>query len=321
MERSTAEKTKLGLFVITGTVLIVIASYLIGSKQNLFGNTFELKAEFTNVSGLQNGNNVRFSGINVGTVRTIDMVDDTTIVVGMSIQNNMLEHIRTNAIATIGSDGLVGSMLINIIPSDSDAPLVSTGDTLSSYSKIGTDDMLNTLSVTNENAALLTADLLMVTEALVSGRGTLGRLLNDTLMASDFSQMIENLSEATKSATITMRELERMVRDMRSEGSLAGVLLNDTEAAENLRNVLYNLEESSLAIDSLSHNLQETTEKLKSDEGAMAYLTSDSVFVDRLDSTMQNIQLGTARFNENMEALQHNFLFKRYFKKKRKGKL
>ena len=119
MERSTAEKTKLGLFVITGTVLIVIASYLIGSKQNLFGNTFELKAEFTNVSGLQNGNNVRFSGINVGTVRTIDMVDDTTIVVGMSIQNNMLEHIRTNAIATIAAMEIVAAalyfMFVNLI--------------------------------------------------------------------------------------------------------------------------------------------------------------------------------------------------------------
>jgi len=136
MERTTLEKLRLGIFVILGTALLVVASYLIGNRQNLFGNTFTINAVFKNVNGLQKGNNVRYAGINIGTVNKIEMENDTTIKVGMIIQENMLNHIKKDAIATIGSDGLVGSMIVNIVPGNGTAPLVKSGDKIVSYSRI-----------------------------------------------------------------------------------------------------------------------------------------------------------------------------------------
>ncbi|MGB5377876.1 MlaD family protein [Muriicola sp.] len=125
MEKTTSEKIRLGLFVILGTLLLVIAAYLIGNQQNLFGNTISIYTTFKNVSGLQKGNNVRYSGINIGTVTGIEMKNDTTIRVRMVIQESMRDHIKTNAVAAIATDGLVGSMIINIVPGGVTAPLVT----------------------------------------------------------------------------------------------------------------------------------------------------------------------------------------------------
>jgi len=175
VNKTSIQNLKLGLFVVLGTVLLLMASYLIGNRQNMFVKNFTVNAVFRNVNGLQVGNNVRFSGINIGTVDRIEMMNDTTIYVYMKMEEKMRSHIKNNAIATIGSDGLVGSMLVNIVPGVGEAPLVQEGDQLESYSRIASQDMLSTLNVTNENAALLTSDLLKVTQSLVEGKGTLGR--------------------------------------------------------------------------------------------------------------------------------------------------
>jgi len=116
MKKTTSEKLKLGVFVILGLILFVTGIYFIGQKQNLFGKMITISANFNNVSGLQHGNNVRYSGINVGTVKSITMVNDSTIKIDMNIEEKMVKHIKKDAIATIGTDGLVGNMIVNIIP-------------------------------------------------------------------------------------------------------------------------------------------------------------------------------------------------------------
>src|SRR5574343_163649 len=171
MEKTASQKIRLGLFVIIGLTLFVLTIYFIGSTQQMFGKTETLTAVFNNVAGLQLGNNVRYSGINVGTVRGIEIVNDTTINVEMQIDQTILPHIKKNAVATIGSDGLVGSVIINIIPGQGDALPVQPGDFIKSNNRVRTDDMLSTLNVTNENAAQLTADLLKITNDINNGKG------------------------------------------------------------------------------------------------------------------------------------------------------
>ena len=318
MERSAGEKIRLGVFVIIGTALLVVAAYLIGNRQNMFGSTFTIHAVFRNVSGLQQGNNVRYSGINVGTVRRIQMVNDTTIAVSMMLQENIIRHVKTDAIATIGSDGLVGSMIVNIVPGNGTAPQVSSGDTIVSYSRIGAEDMLSTLNKTNENAALLTADLLQVTEALKQGRGTLGRLLNDTTMARDLEQTLKNLKIASANANRTINQLNNLIDEQNYQNSVAGILLTDSIMGERVKNTLVNLETSSEEIASMSQKLDSIVGGLAEGEGALHYLATDTTLVNNLDATMRNLEEGTARFSENMEAMKSSFLTRGYFKKQEK---
>ncbi len=318
MAKSKLENLKLGIFVVLGTLLLLLAAYLIGNRQNMFTKNFSISAVFKNASGLQNGNNVRFSGINVGTVHKIVMVNDTTIRVEMIIEKDMLNHIKKDAVAMIGSDGLVGSMLINIVPGRGTAPLIQEGDEIRSFSKIATQDILNTLNVTNENAALLTAHLLEVTNSLIRGKGTLGRLLNDTVMAEDLGKTIANLNSTSKKALATIDKLNKTMENIDFGNSAAGVLLADTLYATKMKHIIGNLENSGLNLESITNDLGPMVSDIHSSEGFLKYIATDTTLVGQFEGTMDNIEEGTARFNENMEALKHNFLFRGYFKKQQR---
>ena len=315
MRKTSKEKLKLGLFVVTGLLLFVFAIYLIGANQNMFGKKVTISANFNNVNGLLLGNNVRYSGINVGNVKAISMVNDSTINVTMNIEEKMLIHIKKDAIATIGTDGLVGNMIVNIIPGKGNVPIVASGDEIQSYTKIGTADMLNTLSVTNENAALLTAKLLKVADALADSKGTFGMLIKDTIMSSNLKLTVNQLRITSTEASKAMKELNAIISSINFNESVAGTLLNDSIQAYKVKNIITNLNESSEDIKTVITNLNETITNVKDGKGALNYLSNDVELVKSIEETMKSINEGTAKFNENMEALKHNFLTRGYFKK------
>jgi phospholipid/cholesterol/gamma-HCH transport system substrate-binding protein len=315
MQKSASQVIRLGVFVIMGTMLLVAALYFIGNRQNLFGNNIELKAEFANVNGLQLGNNVRYSGINAGTVKKIDMISPSRIVVSMVLDENIASQINKNAVATIGSDGLVGNMIINILPQEGASSPIVSGDIIATYTKIGANDILSTLSVTNENAAILTSDLLKITTKIIDGKGTIGMLINDTIMANDLKQSVYQLKEASLEARKGISKLNDMISSLNFEESVVGVLLNDTVSANQMKRIITELENTSNHINRMSENMDTYIVDIKSSEGVLNKFVNDKVFAKEIDSTIINIKEASIKLNENMEALKHNMFFRGYFKK------
>jgi len=315
MKKTAKEKLELGVFVIIGLLIFIVSIYFIGQRQNIFAKTFSISTNFNNVNGLINGNNVRYSGINVGTVKAITMINDSTINVVMVIEEKMINHIKKDAIATIGTDGLVGNMIVNIIPGDGINGLISSGDVIKSYTKIGTSDMLNTLSVTNENAALLTAKLLKIADAMADSKGTFGMLINDTIVSTNLKQTVKQLRIMSIEASRSMKELNSIISSINFNESIAGTLLNDSLQSVKMKNIIANLEDSSTEIKGVITNMDATITNVKEGEGALNYLSNDAEFVKSLKETIKNINEGTDKFNQNMEALKHNFLTRSYFRK------
>lgn len=316
MKKTNAQKLRLGIFVMLGTLLFIAGVYFIGQRKDLFSTTFTISSHFQNVNGLQKGNNVRYSGINIGTVKDITMINDSTIEVQMNIEENISSHLKKNAVATISSDGLVGNMIVNIVPGKGISAEISNGDRIESYSKIGADDILSTLSVTNENAAILTADLLKITTRMIEGKGTLGILLNDTIMAKELQQSITNLKIASGGASRSITELNHIITSLKTnDDSVLGMLMNDTISGNKLKNIVSNLETSSIEIENVLSNIHSVVNEFNSSEGAFNYIVQDTSLVNSLQSTLKNINEGTDKFNQNMEALKHNFLTRGYFRK------
>lgn len=320
MKSNSKQRFRLGVFVISGVLLFIVGIYLIGEKQNLFNENIVISANFNNINGLQKGNNVRYSGIKVGIVKDIEMINDSTIRVDLLIDKKMNSFIKKDAVATIGTDGLVGSMLVNIIPGDKNEAVVKSGDFIKSYSKIRADEMLSTLNVTNENAALLTADLLKITNAINSKKGTVGMLINDSVTSQNIQKIIINLRQTSDEASKLMKGLNEIVASINFDNSVAGVILSDTVQGNKVKKVIENLEVSSKNLSKSTDNLNEVVNKVKNGKGAINYLSNDEEFVENLEQTIKNLNEGTAKFNENMEALKHNFLFRGYFKKLEKEK-
>ncbi|MBX9807095.1 MAG: MlaD family protein [Flavobacteriaceae bacterium] len=319
MEKTASQKINLGIFVIIGLLIFVLAVYFIGQKQNMFGKTNHLQTVFNNVNGLQLGNSVRYSGISVGTVRGIEMINDTTIRVDMIIDKSIFSYIKKDAIATIGSDGLVGNMIINIIPGKGNQPSVASGEEIRSFNRIRTEDMLSTLNITNQNAAALTANLLKITNEIIKGKGTIGTLLNDTLVSKDLAETIRNLKLTAKSTSESMQKTDQLIASLDNKNNVLGVV-KDTAVANDLKKTIINLRKSSAEINKVVANLNATILNIKEGKGAVNYLANDPKLVRKIDSTMTNINAASIKLNEDLEAMQHSFLLRGYFKKQEREK-
>lgn len=319
MEKTASQKIQLGLFVLIGLMVFVVAVYFIGDKQKMFGKTNHLFAVFNNVNGLQLGNNVRYSGINVGTVRGIEMINDSVIQVDMIIDKTIFAHIKKDAVATISSDGLVGNMIINILPGKGIQGFVEPGDKIRSLNRIRTDDMLNTLGVTNKNAAQLTEELLKITNEINRGKGTVGKLIKDTIMAKDLAETMHYLKKTGKGTSESVERLNKLIASLDNKDNVIGAL-KDPAVANNIKMIVQNLDQSTEEINKVVKNLNETVLNIKEGKGAINYLSNDPNLVLKIDSTVTNINKATILLNEDLEAMKHSFLLKGYFKKQEKAK-
>jgi len=189
---------RLGLFITAAFLLFILAIFLIGRQKHLFDPVIELKSDFRNVSGLQVGNNIRFSGINVGTVDNINIVNDTTIQVDMIIKKSVQPFIKTDCKATIGSEGIIGARILVITQGSSEARPVKDGASLSSIEPIETDALISSLSVTADNLQIISGQVAEIMFKINYGNGTLARLIEDSTISENINQMIINLKEGTR---------------------------------------------------------------------------------------------------------------------------
>ncbi len=322
MRHQTGSNFKLGLMVTAALLIFITAVYLIGSNQSMFGDTFRISAVFKNVNGLQSGNNVRFAGINVGTVDKIVIISDSTVEVHMKVNNGVRNFIKKDAVAGIGSDGLVGNMLINISPGSGDFPPVDHQDRIASYSRADTDNILSTLNSTNENIAILSRDLLTTTKYINEGQGTITALLKDSALLTSLKSSITNLEVTTANSVAITEKLHKMSHKLENQHNLVNLLLSDTSITSDFEQVVQDLDKSSKNLYQVSTELQKATAAINQDsiQGPINALLYDSTITNELKTTIHNISQGTVLLNENLEAMRQHFLFRKYFKKQNKHK-
>jgi phospholipid/cholesterol/gamma-HCH transport system substrate-binding protein len=191
-------KFRLGLFVSGGIALFVIAIFIIGKQRNLFDPVFKLTTTFYNVSGLQVGNNVRLGGVNVGTVDNITILNDSTVKVLMMIKKSIQPYIKSDCGVAIGSERLIGDRLVLITQGSAGSSIVKEGQELESTEPVETDAIMASIEITAGNAEIITDQLAEIMIKINSGKGTFGRLLQDSTIADNLSQTMKNLNSSSK---------------------------------------------------------------------------------------------------------------------------
>lgn len=197
-------KIRLGLFVSIGLFLFVLAVFVIGRQKNLFDSVFHVSTTFYNVSGLQVGNVVRFSGINVGNVDNIEIVNDSTVKVDILIKKSVQEFIKVDSKVSIGSEGIVGDRLLIVSQGGTNSPSAKKGQELLSSEPVDTDAIIESLEMTAMNAEVVSSELAVIMVNLNSGKGTLGRLIQDSTIADNLTNTMENLESSSKGLDETL---------------------------------------------------------------------------------------------------------------------
>ena len=323
MTKRAVSNVKLGVFVLGGLLFLVLLLYMIGKNRSLFGSTYVLKARFENVQGLVPGNNVRFSGIEAGTVKRIKILNDTTIEVTMAIEKKMMSVIRKDAMVSIGTEGFVGNKVVNIVPSGQPGAFAEESDILISKRSVDTETMLQTLSKTNDDVAVIASNLKSTVQRINSS-SALWSLLNDNSLPRNLNMAVANLRSATNRADHMVNNLDALVMDVKDGKGSLGALLTDTSFIRHLHVALQKIETIGDEADSLANEINKLVGGIQHDvdygKGTINVLLKDSMMAVNLGASLQNIKNGTDNFNQNMEAIKHNFLLREYFRKIEKQK-
>lgn len=319
MANDSTNTLKLGIFVLVGTAVLVLALYLLGAKRDLFSRTLDVSAEFKQVNGLRIGNNVRYAGIDVGTVLDITIMSDTLVMVEMMIRRNDAAHIRTDALAEIASDGLMGNKLVNIIPGAGSGEPLSDGAVLATATGVDTDAMLRTLGTSNENLMAITSDLRDLAGRLNSEKGLL-TFLTDTALVMDVRAVVLDVRGAAANANEITKRTNAVVRDLQGGKGALGALVSDPAAEEQVRGMLANLKHVSDSLMLVTRELGRFAGGLTSEGGLGHTLTRDTAVVADVKRTIANLDTSAATLSEDLRALQRNWFFRKYFKEKERGK-
>lgn len=319
MAAQNSRNIRLGIFVIVGTTLLITALYIIGSKQNLFGSTFKISARFNDVNGLMKGNNVRFAGINVGTVESVDIITDTSVNVIMIIENNAQQYIKKNALASVGTDGLMGNKLVNINSVNAESSIVEENDVLQSIKPVEMDKMVRTLDVTNENIKVISTNLRNITDK-INSKNSLWNLLMDTIVAENIKTAVVNIKLMSNQGLYITGDLKGITDGIKKGKGTIGALVTDTIISSSIKQTVVKLQRISDSAAIITGDISRIVRKLNQGKGSAGILLNDTNLIYNLNKSVKSIDKGAGTFNEDLEALKHTWPLKKYFKKQSKKK-
>ncbi len=200
MKTTTSQKFKTGLFSVIGFGILILFIFLIGSQKNMFTSTFNVKGNFKNVSGLMPGNLVRFAGINVGTVNSINLINDTTVSVDIILQKNVKPFIKSDSKISIASDGLIGDKLVTISAgSDSLGVPIKDNQLLAVVNPLEMDKLLVRVTGIATKAEAIVNNIAGITSKVNNGEGSLGRLINDNKLALGLESTLASTKKTSES--------------------------------------------------------------------------------------------------------------------------
>jgi phospholipid/cholesterol/gamma-HCH transport system substrate-binding protein len=273
-------KLKIGLVVTVAVLILLYAVMFAGNIEKLFSPKVNIHAEFVDIKGLREGSPVWFSGVEVGTVKSIKLTSRQKIMVAMSISSDVIKYFKSDSIANILTLGLLGDKYIEISSGSTKASALKPGGTIKGSTQIEIQDIVET----SQNSIAKIADFVNMLEEIVQkidkSEGTVSRFIKDP-------SVYENLQEATA-------ELSKMVKKLEGgEGSIARLVNDDT---------LY------LNILSSVEDIKIFAETLKTSEGTINKLINDPALYDRflkasesLDSFILRLESSGGTINRLIE--------------------
>lgn len=321
METSNRKRSVIvGLFVVIGLVILLVGVLTIGSMKKVFSSNITVKTIFDDVNGLKAGNNIWYSGVKIGTVKSLRFLTNSQVEVMLNIEEKSQEFIRKNALAKVSTDGLIGNKIIVISGGTQKVPSIEDGDELAVAKVESTEEMLNVLSENNKNLLSITDAFKKISKNVLEGRGTVGMLLNDDRLYRDVDETLAGLKKAATNAQNLTASLAAYSTKLNQKGGLANDLATDTLIMHDVRATMFRLNETVASANAMVNNLKTVSADINSNsKSPIGVLLHDEATAANLKTTIQNLETSTSKLDENMLALRQNFLFRRYFKKKAKN--
>jgi phospholipid/cholesterol/gamma-HCH transport system substrate-binding protein len=309
-----------GIFIFLGIAIFIITVLTLGSQHKTFEKSITIRAVFDDVNGLQKGNNIWFSGVKIGTIKKISISGNAKVEVNMNIEEHSHQFIRKDAKAKISTDGLIGNKIVVIYGGSLQVPEVETGDVLGVEKLLSTDEMMSTLAKNNDNFLEITNGFKVISKRLVDGQGTIGKLMTDETLVNNLDATSVTLKKVSFNLEKLSSNVAAYTSKLSARGSLANDLVTDTVIFNKLRSTVQQLQQIADTSNSVINNLKTATntfnDGLNNKNAPVGMLLHDEQAATNIKITLKNLQSGTKKLDEDLEALQHNFLLRGFFRKK-----
>ncbi len=309
--RKTKKALQLGIFITSALIIFIVAVYLIGSKQNLFSSTTDVRASFKDIQGLMTGNIVRFAGINIGTVSDIRLVADTSVIVSMTIRDAYTDYIYKNSTVQIGQEGLMGGKIVLISAGDPDAGNVEEGDYLPVADGLDIQTMIAQATEILDEVNGTVTNLRSITSKFDTGDGDIGRLLNDSTLTTA-------LTEASNSLNASLSDVNGITTKINNGQGDLGKLINNNSITLKLDMIMANLDSTTRKADSLVNQLHQTVYTINNGDGVLPRLLNDRQLGLTVDTVITNVEQGVIEITNAAETISNSWIFRLFSKKKDK---
>ena len=317
-EVNTRKRLAVGIFISIGLAILLVTVFTIGGQHKTFVKMFHLHVIFDDVQGLQSGNNIWLSGMKVGTVGKIAFYGNSQVEVVLNIEEKAQPHIRKDSKARISTDGLVGNKIV-IIGGGSDSALpIANNDRLNAEHLAGTQELFATLQASNSNLLEITGNLKAISKKISDGQGTLGQLINDPAIADKMKSSIEHLRTASAGSEAMIANLEDFSARLRRSDGLANQLITDTTVFSRLKGAIVQLNLAADQASQFTTSLRTAGQNLNNKTSPVGVLLNDEDAAADLQRTLKNLRVSSKELSDDLEAVQHNFLLRGFFKKKNK---
>lgn len=300
---NTLANAKLGIFIFLGSVILVVIIFLLGNKDQLFASTYTIKANFKNTEGLRNGASVRFGGIDVGAVKSIQIVSDTSVSVEvtMRVKEEIKNFIKKDSRASIETEGLVGNKVVMLTMGSPNSEIIKDGGRILSKEPLSFADIIEETQGIMAYTKDMTKNMAEIVYKVNKGEGTIGKILNDdklytaaTNLTNTADKNLNSISDDMKGVISLFDNLGNGVKD---------VVSNINQIVNRIDTVLIGVSDGKGLLGSLVSD--------KGKEGKSLNQILDNIVV-----VTEEAKTSASRLSENMEALKHNWLFKSYFEER-----
>jgi len=310
----------LGLFIVIGAGLFVLAILTVGSRQKTFSRTARVRIVFDDAGGLQPGCNVWLSGVKVGTVKRLSLDADNRVEVQLSIGRTEFSHLYRDASGKIGLDGLIGNRIITLNGGTPSSGTLSENAVIQSQRSLQTEEILTTLQENNKNLLYITAQLRTIADKINNGKGTIGLLLNDQGMAGRLRKAVSGLQLASDNMIELTGRLNTIAGKLDSGPGLVHQLTTDTSVFRQLQETLTQLQIAGTKITTASANIDLGSRALNNPNTPAGVLLTDPTVAADLKATVSHLRTSSEKLDEDLLALQHSFLLRGFFRKKEKAR-
>jgi phospholipid/cholesterol/gamma-HCH transport system substrate-binding protein len=289
---------KVGLTVFVAAIVLATLIILMSGTGGIFTRKITLISYFPDASGLTNGAPVRLSGVDIGNVRSIQIVKDhlsEPVEVQMKVSTKFHFFLRKDSVTLLSTAGVLGATYINIDSQHASGAEAEDGDVLRSREVKGYDDVIRAANSSLENMDVLLKRADRIVAFVESGQGSVGKLIYDASLynrinatVAEFQSLVGDISQANGSlgklieddelynkANASVDKINQLIDEINAGNGTVGKLLKDPS--------LYNSANQTVG------NIKQLTDDINAGKGAIGKLAKDQEFANKLQNTMNRL--------------------------------